>query len=208
MDIEKLSTQKIASSIYLVRGHKAMLDTDLASLYGVETKYLKRQVKRNTERFPQDFMFLLTRQEVSGLRCQIGTLERLGRGQHSKYLPYAFTEHGILMLSILVFHFFSLRVIRIAPISDALKLIGIGTSVLNSKRAVQVNIAIMRAFVKLREILSTNKALAHKFSELERKVGDHDEVIRGIVAAIRKMMAQATSEDIPKKPKGPIGFHP
>src|SRR3989339_369426 len=99
MDLAKLSTQKIASSINLAHGHRVMLDTDLANLYGVETKYLKRQVNRNMERFPRDFMFRLTRKEVTSLRCQFGTLERLGRGQHSKYLPYAFTEHGTLMLS-------------------------------------------------------------------------------------------------------------
>lgn len=180
MNMEKLIISKIACSIQQVRGQKVMLDTHLARLYGVETKYLKRQVNRNIDRFPRDFMFLLNKKEVAGLRCQIGTLDGPGRGRYSKYLPYAFTEHGILMLS----------------------------SVLNSHRAVQVNIAIMRAFVKLREILSSNKALAQKFSELERRVGDHDEVIQDIVAAIRKMMTQATSENIPAKPKGPIGFHP
>jgi hypothetical protein len=99
MQIEKLSTQKIAASIHLVRGHKILLDVELAGFYGVETKYLKRQVNRNLDRFPQDFMFRLTRQELSRLRCQIGTLEGPGRGRYSKYLPYAFTEHGILMLS-------------------------------------------------------------------------------------------------------------
>jgi hypothetical protein len=180
MDIEKLSAQKIASSIYMIRGQKVMLDADLAALYGVETKYLKRQVNRNAERFPLDFMFRVTQKEKAGLRCQIGTLDSPGRARYSKYLPYAFTEHGILMLS----------------------------SVLSSRKAIQVNIVIMRAFVKLREILSTNKALAQKFLELERKVGDHDEVIRDIVAAIRKMMTQAVSGNVPMKPKGLIGFQP
>ncbi|HRY85903.1 MAG TPA: ORF6N domain-containing protein [Candidatus Omnitrophota bacterium] len=174
MKTEQLQTQKIAASIHLVRSHKVMLDTDLARMYGVETKYLKRQVNRNRERFPSDFMFTLRKHEVMRLRCQIGTLDRLGRGKHTKYLPYVFTEHGILMLS----------------------------SVLNSPRAVQVNIAITRAFVRLREILSTNKDLAHKFLELERRVGDHDDAIRNIILTIRKMLDQ------PSKPKGPIGFHP
>jgi len=178
MDIEKLNTQKIASSIYMVRGPKGMMDYDLAALYGVETKYLKRQVSRNKDRFPPDFMYPLTRKEVVNLRCQIGTSSFSHGGV--RYLPYAFTEHGILMLS----------------------------SVLNSPRAVQVNIAIMRTFVKLREVLSTNKALAQKFLELERKVGDHDAVIRDIVAAIRKMMSQVASPNVPVKPKGPIGFQP
>ena len=180
MDIEKLNTQKIAGSIFLIRGQKVMIDSDLAALYGVETKYLKRQVNRNRERFPQDFLYRLNKKEAMILRCQIGTLDSPGRGQYSKYLPYVFTEHGILMLS----------------------------SVLNSPRAVQVNIAIMRTFVKLREILSTNKALAQKFLELERKIGDHDAAILDIVAAIRKMMAQASSENISVRPKGPIGFQP
>ena len=155
-----------------------MLDADLAMLYCVETKYLKRQVNRNIERFPRDFMFPLTRKESRSLRCQIGTSSFSHGG--ARYLPYAFTEHGILMLS----------------------------SVLNSPRAVQVNIAIMRAFVRLREVLSTHKALAQKFYELENKVGNHDRVIRDIVAAIRKMMKPVVSENIPEKPKGPIGFQP
>ncbi|MFA7255429.1 MAG: ORF6N domain-containing protein [Candidatus Omnitrophota bacterium] len=174
MNIEKLNAQKIAASIHFIRGHKIILDVELAGFYGVETKYLKRQVNRNSERFPSDFMFRLTRQELLRLRCQFGTLDGSGRGRYSKYLPYAFTEHGILMLS----------------------------SVLNSPRAVQANIAIVRAFVKLREILLTNKELAHKFSALERRAGDHDDVIRSILLAIRKMLDQ------PLKPKGPVGFHP
>lgn len=172
----KLTIAKITASIHLVRGHKIILDVELGNFYSVETKYLKRQVNRNPERFPQDFMFQLTKEEYSRLRCQIGTLDGLGRGKYSKYLPYAFTEHGILMLS----------------------------SVLNSPRAVQANIAIMRAFVKLREILVLNKDLAKKFSELEHRVGDHDMVIRNIILTTRKMFRQAVS----RKPKGPIGFQP
>lgn len=178
MDQSELITQKIAASIYMIRGQKVMLDADLAGPYGVETKYLKRQVNRNIERFLSDFLYHLNKKDMTALRCQIGSSSFLHGG--ARYLPYAFTEHGILMLS----------------------------SVLNSPRAVQVNIAIMRTFVKLREVLSTYKALAQKFSELERKVGDHDDVIRDIVAAIRKMMSQAASENVSVKPKGPIGFQP
>lgn len=174
--IEKLNDQKIVAAIHFVRGRKIILDAELAGFYGVETKYLKRQVNRNIERFPSDFMFQLTKQELLRLRCQFGTLDGMGRGRYSKYLPYAFTEHGILMLS----------------------------SVLNSPKAIQANIAIMRAFKKLREILATNKTLARKFSELERKVGDHDRAIRGIIATIQEMM----NRPISKKPKGPVGFHP
>lgn len=173
---ERLTLSKIATAIHFVRGCKIILDVELAGFYEVETKYLKRQVNRNLDRFPQDFMFQLTRQEYSGLRCQFGTLENLGRGKYSKYLPYAFTEHGILMLS----------------------------SVLNSARAVQANILIMRAFVKLREILVGNKDLAKKFSGLERRVGEHDEAIRDIILTIRKMLESTIS----RKPKGPIGFQP
>jgi phage regulator Rha-like protein len=159
----------IEGKIYLIRGQKVMLDSDLAELYGVETFNLNKAVKRNIERFPQDFMFQLTREEYNSLRFQFGILKR---GQHSKYLPYAFTEQGVAMLS----------------------------SVLRTKRAVQVNIAIMRAFVKLREILSTHKELAHKLAELEQKIEKHDEEIKAVFDAIRQLMAP------PEPKKGKIGF--
>lgn len=147
-----------------------MLDNDLAELYGVEVKQLKRQVRRNIDRFPSDFMFQLLKEEYESLRRQFGTFKR---GEHSKYLPYAFTEQGVAMLS----------------------------SVLRSKKAVHVNIAIMRAFVKLREILSTHKELAHKLAQLERKIEKHDEEIKLIFDAIRQLM-------IPPEPKRRrIGFH-
>jgi phage regulator Rha-like protein len=149
----------IEKKIYLIRGHKVMLDSDLADLYGVATKVLLQAVKRNLSRFPEDFMFLLKYQDVAALRSQIVTLKK-GRGEHRKYLPYVFTEQGVAMLS----------------------------SVLNSERAVQVNIAIMRAFVKLREILSTNKELAIKLAQLERKMEKHDEEIKLIFDAIRELM--------------------
>ena len=132
-----------------------MLDYDLAELYGVETKTLNQAVKRNTKRFPRDFMFQLNFQEVRGLRSQSVTLKR---GQHIKYRPYAFTEHGILMLS----------------------------SVLNSERAVQVNIEIMRAFVKLREMLASHKELAIKLAEMEKK---YDSQFKVVFDAIRELLA-------------------
>src|SRR2546423_10080321 len=131
-------SEQIERAILLIRGQKVMLDYDLAKLYGVETKILNQAVKRNIKRFPGDFMFQLDIQEVRDSRSQIVTLKR---GQNIKYLPYAFTEHGILMLS----------------------------SVLNSERAVQVNIEIMRAFVRLRQILASHKDLAKKLEELEKK---------------------------------------
>ena len=131
-----------------------MLDYDLAKLYGVETKILNQAVKRNTKRFPRDFMFQLNFQEVSGSRSQFVTLKR---GQNIKYRPYAFTEHGILMLS----------------------------SVLSSERAVQVNIEIMRAFVKLREMLASHKDLALKLAAMEKK---YDSQFKVVFDAIRELM--------------------
>lgn len=165
-----ISVIGVEQKIFYIRGHKVMLDRDLAELYGVPTYRLNEQVKRNIKRFPADFMFQLTREEAQSSRSQIAMLKR---GQNIKYLPYAFTEQGIAMLS----------------------------SVLNSDRAIQVNIAIMRAFVKLREVLATHKELAAQFKELERKVGVHDHQIVAIFDAIRKLM-----EPPPEKPKGKMGF--
>jgi phage regulator Rha-like protein len=149
----------VKGKIYLIRGQKVLLDRDLAEMYGVETKRLNEQVHRNSSRFPADFMFQLDEVEYSGLRSQIATLKS-GRGTHRKYLPYVFTEQGVAMLS----------------------------SVLNSERAVQVNIAIMRAFVQMRELAASNRELANKFAELERRVGKHDEAIGTLFDAIRQMM--------------------
>jgi len=138
--------KRIEQSILLIRGQKVMLDTDLAALYGVEAKQLKRAVRRNISRFPKDFMFELTKDEYQSLRSQFGTLKR---GEHSKYLPYAFTEQGVAMLS----------------------------SVLRSKRAVQVNIEIMRAFVRLRKMLASNVALARKLTALEKNYDEQFKVV-------------------------------
>ncbi|MDI6752097.1 MAG: ORF6N domain-containing protein [bacterium] len=155
--------ERIESKIFLIRGQKVMLDRDLAELYGVPTKRLNEQVKRNIKRFPEDFMFQLTKEEANSLRSHFATLEK---GQHFKYLPYVFTEQGVAMLS----------------------------TVLNSERAIQVNIAIMRAFVKLRQILSTHKELAHKLVELERKIEKHDTEIQAVFEAIRQLMTPPTKE--------------
>ena len=143
-----------------------MLDSDLADLYQVEVKQIKRQVRRNIDRFPEDFMFGLSKQEYDSLRRQFGTLKR---GEHSKYLPYAFTEQGVAMLS----------------------------TVLKSKRAVRVNIEIMRAFVRLRALLATHKDLARKLEALERK---YDSQFKIVFDAIRQLMTPPE----PKKRK--IGF--
>ena len=142
----------IEKKIFLIRGLNVMLDRDLAELYGVETKYLTRQVRRNIERFPGDFMFQLTREEF--LRCQIGTSSWGGR----RYLPYVFTEQGVAMLS----------------------------SVLNSDRAILVNIGIMRVFVNIRKLVSANKGILNKFYQLEKKVQSHDKKIRTIFEVIHK----------------------
>jgi phage regulator Rha-like protein len=160
---------QIEQRIFLLRGQKVMLDFHLAELYGVETRALKRAVRRNRDRFPSDFMFVLSEDEYKSLRYHFGTLKR---GAHTKYVPFAFTEQGVAMLS----------------------------GILRSKRAVQVNIAIMRAFVRLREILATHKDLAHKLEELERRYESRDEQIRSIFEAIRRLMLT------PDKPKRRIRF--
>lgn len=160
---------QITQSIHLLRGQKVMLDRDLGALYGVETRVLNQAVKRNGGRFPGDFAFTLTREEIGRISQNVTSLSAL---RFSKKVR-AFTEQGVAMLS----------------------------SVLNSERAVKVNIAIMRAFVRLRETLETNRELARKFSELEKRVGKHDEEIAAIIDAIRQLMAP------PEKPRREIGFH-
>ena len=157
----------IERKIYLIRGQKVMLDSDIAELYQAPTKRLTEQVKRNISRFPVDFMFQLTSEEAEILRSQIAT-SRLSHGGR-RYLPYVFTEQGVAMLS----------------------------SVLNSERAIQVNIAIMRAFVKLREMLATHKDLARKLEEMEKK---YDAQFKIVFDAIRQLMTPPE----PKKKK--IGF--
>jgi phage regulator Rha-like protein len=158
--------KRIETAILLIRGQKVMLDRDLAELYGVETRVLKQSVRRNIKRFPPDFMFELTRQENQSLRSQNVTLKR---GQHSKYLPFAFTEQGVAMLS----------------------------SVLNSQRAIDVNIEIMRAFVRLRQMLSAHKDLERKLAALEKK---YDDQFKIVFEAIAELMAP------PEKPRRKIGF--
>ena len=162
----------IENKIYLIRGHKVMIDKDLAMLYGVCTKNLNKAIKRNINRFPEDFMFQLTTDEFESLRFQFGTSKQ-GRGGR-RYAPYVFTEHGVAMLS----------------------------SVLNSERAISINIAIMRTFAKLRHILATHKDLAEKLDKLENKTKKHDENILVIFEAIRQLM-----DPPPAPPKPRIGFH-
>jgi hypothetical protein len=166
-----IPVEQIEGLIHIVRGEKVLLDSDLAVLYGVETKVLNRSVKRNPSRFPQDFMFRLTVEEAANLRCQIGTSSSRYGGR--RYLPYVFTEQGVAMLS----------------------------SVLRSERAVQVNVAIMRAFVALRQMLASNEALARKLGELERRLEGHDQAIKSLFQAIRELMTPTA------KPHREIGFH-
>ncbi len=161
--------ERIERAILFIRGEKVMLDSDLAELYGVETGALNRAVKRNVSRFPLDFMFQLTQKEAENLKCQFG-ISSSGYGGRRRSFPYAFTEQGVAMLS----------------------------SVLNSERAVAVNIGIMRAFVKLRQMLSSNAELARKLESLEKK---YDAQFKVVFDAIRQLMSP------PAKPKREIGFH-
>ena len=160
--------ETIEGKILLIRGRKVLIDRDLANLYGVETKHLKRQVRRNVNRFPEDFMFQLSRQEFENWRCQIVTsnpADKMGL----RYPPYAFTEQGVAMLS----------------------------SVLNSERAVQVNIQIMRTFTKLREMILTHKELQKKIESMEKK---YDYQFKIVFDAIKRLL------EPPENPKGRIGF--
>lgn len=150
-----IPVEQIESRILVLRGQKVMLDSDLALLYEVSVKVLNQAVKRNISRFPEDFMFQLTENENESLRSQIVTLE-VGQGRHRKYVPYAFTEQGVAMLS----------------------------SVLRSERAVQVNIAIMRTFVHLRGIISTHKDLTRKLDALEQKYDAQFRVVFDAIRAL------------------------
>ena len=154
-----LSLETIERKIYFIRGKKVMLDSELASLYGVLTKNLNKAISRNIDRFPEDFMFQLSKEEVRNLRFQIGTLNK----GHFRYLPYVFTEHGVLMLS----------------------------SVLNSPQAAHVNIQIMRTFLKQREMINANKDLKMKVDELEKKYDAQFQVVfKAIKALINEKPSQ------------------
>ena len=159
--------ERIERAIFSIRGEKMMLDSDLAELYGVETKRLNEQVRRNPNRFPPDFMFQLTAEEWESLRSQFATLKR---GEHRKYLPYAFTEHGALMLA----------------------------NVLNSERAAQTSVMVVRAFVRLRQMLASNAELARKLDAMEKK---YDAQFKVVFDAIRQLMSP------PEPKRREIGFH-
>jgi len=165
-----IPVERIQKQIFLLRGQKVILSQDLADLYGVPAKALNQAVKRNRQRFPDDFMFQLDHVEFENLKSQTVTSSWGG----ARALPYAFTEQGVAMLS----------------------------SVLRSERAVQVNIAIMRAFVQLREILSSHAELARELTALEKKIEGHDTAIQSLFEAIRQLMAPPVAQ-----PKPEIGFH-
>jgi len=166
---EIMPTERIENKILLLRGQRVMLDRDLAELYGVETKNLNRQVKRNPERFPSGFMFQLTLSEKEEL---VTNWHRFNSLKHSTVLPFAFTEYGALMLA----------------------------SVLNSPRAIEAGIFVVRAFVHLKEMLLTHKDLAQKLKELEYKIETHDEQITAIFEAINQLLTP------PPASKRKIGF--
>lgn len=168
-EVSTVLVERIEQRILLIRGQKVILDRDLAELYGIETKVLKQAVRRNAERFPCDFMFVLDREEIAILRSQFVTSRSENWGG-SRYQPMAFTEQGVAMLS----------------------------SVLKSKQAISVNIAIMRTFVQLRRILESHAELARKLEELESK---YDEQFRVVFDALRELMKP------PEPKKNPIGFH-
>jgi hypothetical protein len=163
--------EHITRSILVLRGQKVLLDAELAGLYGVSTKRLNEQVKRNAERFPEDFLFRLRSDEVEALnRSHFATGSQKHRDP--RFPPYAFTEHGAIMAA----------------------------TVLNSPRAVEMSVYVVRAFVKLRELLASNTALARKLDELERKYQHHDDAIKAILSAIRELM------NPPQPKRRPIGF--
>lgn len=170
-----ITDEAVITKIYLIRNERVMLDSDLAELYGVETKRLNEQVKRNIDRFPEDFMFQLSEDEFENLKSQIATSSWGGR----RKLPYAFTEHGVLMLS----------------------------SVLNSELAIKVNIQIMRVYTKIRNMLASHKDLLQKFDTLEEKLAEHDNHIMLLLEYI-KQFEKIKQEELEYKNRPRIGFKP
>jgi hypothetical protein len=192
----KLTTDQLGRLIYEIRGERVMLDTDLASIYGVETKALNRAVKRNRDRFPKDFVFQLSEHEWKNLRYQIGTLIpsredqslryqngtlKTGRGRHRKYLPWVFTEHGAIMAA----------------------------NVLNSRRAVQMAVFVVRAFLKMRALLGDKRELAQKLASLEKELKKRLDVHEAVIVTILQRVMDIIDPPIaPEPPKPRIGFSP
>lgn len=172
--MELVNQADIVSKIFIVRDEKIMLDSDLAELYGVETKYLKRQVRRNIDRFPEDFMFELTKKEYNTLRSQIGTLKQ---GQHAKYLPMAFTEQGVAQLS----------------------------SVLNSDRAIKVNIQIIRLFTRMRKLLLNHNDLILKVEKFEQTQLSQNHEIKVLFEYLKRLM-EDKDQQVNQEGRSRIGF--
>jgi ORF6N domain len=170
-DNAPLSIGEIAQRIRLIRGQRVVLDADLAGFYGVTTARFNQQVRRNLERFPSDFMFQLDEEEFKSLRLQSATL-KVGRGRHRKYLPLAFTEHGAIMAATL----------------------------LNSQRATEISVHVVRAFVELKSMLASNREMANKLFQLERKLARHDKSIADLIDSMRVLLSPVDP------PKRPIGF--
>ena len=173
IDTIAIPEEVIMSKIYFIRGQKVMIDNDLAELYGVETRRLNEQVKRNIARFPDDFMFQLTKEEFENLKSQFATSSWGGR----RKLPYAFTEHGVLMLS----------------------------SVLNSERAIKVNIQIMRIYVRIREMIMLNKDVLQRLEGIERKMSEHDSNIM-LIFEYLKQFEEAKQQQSNQENRNRIGF--
>jgi phage regulator Rha-like protein len=165
--VKIIPDETIIGKIYLVRGQKVMLDMDLALLYEIDNKQLKRQVRRNIERFPEDFMFEITNKELDSLRSQIGTSNKRGG---TRYMPFAFTEQGVAMLS----------------------------GVINSSKAIEMNIAIMRAFVETRKLLHSNKKIAEQIKMLFDRIDEHDVQLGAIYEAIENLMDEKAEEKVKK----------
>ena len=166
-----VAIERIERRILLVGGRKVLLDRDLAELYGVTTKRFNEQVRRNAGRFPSDFMFRLTAEQWQSLRSQIATLES-GRGKHRKYLPLAFTEHGAIMAA----------------------------TILNSPRATEVSVFVVRAFVRIRELLASNRGLAQQLDRHEKKLAAHDHAIGSLLSTLRELLSP------PEPKRRRIGF--
>jgi phage regulator Rha-like protein len=167
--------EAIESRIFVLRGHRVMLDRDLAELYGVQTKALNQAVKRNSDRFPEDFMFKLTMEEAALILESRSQIVTLNRGQNVKYAPHVFTEHGAVMLA----------------------------NILKSPVAIRASIQVVRAFVRLRQMLATNEDLARKIEAIERKVGKHDSDLQSILTMLKQLLVPPPLPD-----KRPIGFAP
>jgi hypothetical protein len=167
--LPSVQLENVERTILTIRGHKVILDTDLARLYSVSTKRLNQQVRRNSDRFPEDFLFQLTAEEKSEV---VANCDHLSNLKFSPALPLAFTEHGAIMAA----------------------------SVLNTQQAIEASIFVVRAFVRLREVLATHRRLARKLKELEARMGEHDEQLKVIFEAIHQLMST------PDKPTKKIGF--